>query len=618
MNQNNQAAVSEADQRLGQLEIEQAKLKRIVLDHYHCTFFMPIVQDDETPFPAEPLEGDGRRCTYKIEKASELSELEQSKNSQAYHFFTPHLRSILFDTDKQGKCTQLQPVKEWQLPESLIREWELTLHKVKSEKALPDTPLNHQEAVFESVKLYRYFNGNYVLAFRVVPKVLREMHDFRNNEIVRLESLSDSEGKQAGELKREANNSFSLFDDKSQAQYLEDYEEDYFYEQYESLQLEAWLRFSRLARQLFPSFIEQDEEGKIAQITLKKEPGSEVVDCFDKETTPSFPETSGEQLSPIVSEILLEFFPKQTHGSIHNWLDTSLKLYDDRMFISVAYSLSGAKHDERTLKLINTLVAVTDRVDDVWKEFDNHPYSPEAMARYLEGTQFDFWKDQAAIYCYTDVINAYVSRGWFFRDIIADTHIPYIYDRMLVQALFYQTSIRYYDYAITNKTERLLEDKKGNAAETMTSLLGDFIKFTNQYWFKEVTNQMQGKEIFKLQLNGLGLDAQFAQLQDEINRTNDYLHSAYEGHQTEKSNSLALWALIIAIVALVPIINDIFKPEPSMWTSLSCWLGNSVLGQSAEVAGAIGSIWRKLLAGVLVLPIGYLAWQTYKVMKKSN
>ncbi len=33
---------------------EQTHLKSLLLDHYHCTFFLPIVGDSEKTFSAEP------------------------------------------------------------------------------------------------------------------------------------------------------------------------------------------------------------------------------------------------------------------------------------------------------------------------------------------------------------------------------------------------------------------------------------------------------------------------------------------------------------------------------------------------------------------------------------
>ncbi len=203
-------------------------------------------------------------------------------------------------------------------------------------------------------------------------------------------------------------------------------------------------------------------------------------------------------------------------------------------------------------------------------------------------------------------------RGGFFRDVIASIHIPAIYDRMLVQALFYQTSLRGYDHAITDKTTELRPGKgaKKNTKD-VKNLLHEFIRFTNQYWFAEVTNQMQGKVIFDRQLEGLNVDQHFTQLQDEIDRTNAYLHAEFEQHQNEKADSLNKFAILIAGIALLPVFNDIFKAESSMWSSLATMLGEpAVSGASSGSDGCNCSTFTPIrcsIAAVVGL-LPFLVW----------
>ena len=586
-----------------ELKAEQARIKSIVLDHYHCTFFLPIINnpDPKRCFPAKPL------ADYKHEynnSQENNSEQERQADAQAYHFFTPSIRNILFDQGKPSRERELEPMREWRLPKEKISHWQLTLHKNSWAEGGESDPLNQQQVMFESVKLYRYFNGNYVLAFRVTPEVLKILQDFRENEIIALSHQSEYEGKTRGELIKIANEHYSLFKKDSDAQYFQEFEDDPLFDKYQYLQLEAWLRFTRLTRQLYPSFTEQGEEGKIAKLTLNKGKAA-PVESFGELMQSDFPASIGKQFSPVVRNILLEFFGTNDYAPIDRWLNQELNLYDDRMFISVAYSLAGKQHDERTLSIINTLTATTDRVSDVWSEFDNLPYSPDAMEHYLSGCQFDFWKDIGGTYSYTDMVNAYVSRGGDFRDMIAPVHIPAIYDRMAVQALFYQASLRYYDHAITCKTSLLVSDNaQENASLDMTELLGNFIRFTNQYWFAEVTNQMQGKEIFKQQLQGLNVNSHFEQLQDEINRTNDYVHAKHERRQARKADRLTLLGLLIAIIALVPVFNDIFKPEPSLWTSLALWMSEAL-----PETITLSFIWeRGLLSGIMLTVFVILGW----------
>ncbi len=86
--------------------------------------------------------------------------------------------------DQGGSNSQgLEPMQEWRLPKSLIKNWTMTLHKTRGEQKDKEvtTPLNQQRAGFESVTLYRYFNDNYILAFRVMPKALQELREKRDN-----------------------------------------------------------------------------------------------------------------------------------------------------------------------------------------------------------------------------------------------------------------------------------------------------------------------------------------------------------------------------------------------------------------------------------------------------
>ncbi len=598
-----------------QLESEQARLKSLLLDHYHCTFFLPIVNDSKNPFPTEPR-GDYRHTYQDTESDSEsnsgrLSDNEKVRlaDAQAYHFFTPTIRSIMFD---QGESNSqgLEPMKEWRLPKNLIKDWTMTLYKNSWAKGEETDPLNQQQVGFESVRLYRYFNNNYILAFRVMPKALQELHKVRDDEVIRLSQLSEHKTETVDELIKQANKNLGLFSEENNkrpsTQTLRGFKDDPLRDKYEDLQLEAWLRFSRLARQLYPSFTEQGEEGKIAPLSLSKVEVDEPIYSFDKQMKPNFPKAIGEQLSPVVREILLSFFAEKDQKAVKEWLSDSLKLYDDRMFISVAYSLAGAQHDQRTLNIINALTGTTDRVGDVWGDFDNLPYSPSALQEYLEGSRFEFWEEIGGTYTFTDMVNAYVYRGSFFRDVIAPVHIPAIYDRMLVQALFYQTSLRSYNHAITDKTTELLSGKgsKKNTKD-IENLLGEFIRFTNQYWFAEITNQMQGKVIFDRQLKGLNVDQHFALLQDEIDRTNAYVHAEFEQRQNEKADNLNKFAILIAIIALLPVFNDIFKAESSMWSSLATMLGEPAV--SGASSGSTFTLIRCSIAAVVGL-LPFLVW----------
>ena len=545
-----------------------AELKTLLLDHYHCTFFLPLIG-----LPDE-FKPEASRKTYPAGSAS--SECD----AQAFHFFTPILRNILFDRgteDTEHSPQTLTPMREWYLPQEVIQLWRMTLHKADGDKNI--TPLTQQTALFQSVQLFRYFNGIYVLAFTVTPEVLPPLQERvkqKRDELAEAEKqIPVEERKPAWELDKEADATVSLF--AGSIQKLADvspYDPDR--DVYPKLQLEAWLRFSRLGRQLYRSFTEQGDESKIAKLCLNSVTGETLKTAFDESMKKlEMPEHPGKDLSPIIIFLLQQFFKPQA-AALETWLKQNIALYDDRMFISVAYGLAGKQHTDETLHKINTLAGFTDRVADCWVE--DYPYTAEVTDRYLQGKCFDLWKAVGSNYFYTDRVNAYVSNGGFFRRSIATCHIPHLYNRMLVQALFYQASLRHYDHKMIETTLTLLKDQ--DKIKLIKEQLEAFIRFTNQYWFPELTDQMQGKEIFRLQQQGLNLQVHYERIKEKISRTDEYLNAQREAHSSDLSNALsqlstklthwgAAFALGALYLAVLPVLNDMVKdfntPSLSLW-----------------------------------------------------
>lgn len=530
----------------------ESTLESILLDHYHCTFFLPILthtsENTQSSTSSKPLGVEPY-----LEQYVYRSDYKDKNEAEAFHYFTPTLRHILFDQGDTSSPSkhQLKPMQEWRLDKEQIESWRLCLHDVFNQgdvnANLTETvdPLTQQVVTIEAVHLYRYFNGHYLLSFRVKPEALTpEIQTFLADQNAQF--LSDIDGSEP------------------------------YYSQCEALQLEAWLRFTRLARILYPSFTEQEDEKKIASLRLFcQQQEKTLASAFEKTSELGIPSCAGERLSPIVIFLLQQFFAEDKREDVEAWVKQHIKLYDDRMFTSVAYGLAGKKHNDVILSRVVALSATTDRVADTFTDLDHYPYTESALNDYLAGTQCELWKGMGGVYTFTDVTNAYVYQGWFFRTIIAQKDIPNIYDRMMVQALFYQASLRHYDDEITFNTQRLLENQSDDTLDLISEQRKHFIQFTNQYWFKEITNQMQGKIIFRLQQKALGLEAHYQQLQEEINHTSDYLQVLSEKCQAdianrsaENANKIAKVAAMLAVIAALPVFNDIFKTEDSLWQSL--------------------------------------------------
>ncbi len=106
-----------------------------LLDYYHCTFFLPLSGlPDDFPKP------DARyRKTY----PSGGEGLNDTDDVEAFLFFTPTLRAILFDQgdthpspgSADSDHLRLEPVQEWALDAKEYADWVLTLEATEEENA---------------------------------------------------------------------------------------------------------------------------------------------------------------------------------------------------------------------------------------------------------------------------------------------------------------------------------------------------------------------------------------------------------------------------------------------------------------------------------------------------
>ena len=318
----------------------------------------------------------------------------------------------------------------------------------------------------------------------------------------------------------------------------------------------GWLRFTRLARLLYPAYPEQAEEDKITRLCLKRPNREPVHFEGESRTTPTaIPPRVGQELSPVVRELIAAFFGKSvrlpTHHTItlNDALNDYAELYDDRLFVNVSYGLSGHPPDAETNRRLFATALFVDRREDTFSQLDSYAYDPAWLKPCLEEMTLPMWQGLGQQYGFTEMSNVYLGFGDFYCDIIAPVHVHYIYERMLIQALFYHASLRHYASHIANVTGELVANPRASAQP----LREEFIRFTNQYWFHDITPQRQGREIFRRQQEALGLEREYAFIKDEIERTDEVTEALFNHRLQELGNRITVLGLAVAVFALWPV-----------------------------------------------------------------
>ena len=543
------------------------------LDHYHCTFFFPFLpqknmrQKYQVKPSLKPYKYESKNTTSDNDKKNsetwQQQELQEKKaqqhvnENQAYRYFSPIIRDQLYDI-KDGNHTGFEPLREWRLELNDIKNWHLDVGDQKDKQT---APLSYQRANIERVHLYRYFNDVYLLAVSVAPTARTKLKEWAESS----EEANEWAAWSAGMFTHDNNWWLTLALSPEPV-----------WREVQQLQTAAWLNFTRLARILYPTFTEQELENKISRITLNKKDDKNghkqiIFDGVKEVKEASFSTNVGKDISKVIVEgFLSEFFTctdTSDQKKFPYFFEQYQEQYDDRMFVNASYSPVGQTFKEPELKRLFTFALYVDRPQDVIEPNHNgYVYHPETIEERVNKQSYTLWDGTGVRYGFTDFSNVYFGTGWFFRNVTGPRHVAYIYERMTLQALLYQNSLRHYTREITNLTTGMVtKDGQPNlnhqSRDEIRQLTSHFIQFTNQYWFHDISDQLQGKDIFRLQQQALELERNYAFIKEEMERMDEFTDTVHNFEMADRADKLAQYGFPIGIIALLLAIVPLVKKD---------------------------------------------------------
>ncbi|MGH8470976.1 MAG: hypothetical protein ACREVJ_00600 [Gammaproteobacteria bacterium] len=453
------------------------------------------------------------------ERPPESTEIEAE--AQALLFFDPSIQDLVFDPkpgkDEPHKDEDETPFVHRRIHPDWLKGKGATLALVGLSPTQRRLAPEHLRTVaIHDVSLFRYYNGLFMLALRVTLSQKAE-------DVLKGSTLErDDDGWW-----------HDLFFSEAET-----------FEQIRGLQVEAWLHFTRSARYLRASFSEQEADDKINAVVLTL--GSESV-TFSPQ----------DQFSPVVERLLGCFFASDIEEN-----DIGERAFethrDDRLFVNTAYCLAGPRPESGSeamegFRRLFSLALYLDRGSDGFDNQQGYAYNRAFAEGALERDAYRRWEGIGTLMGFTDSSNVYMGFGKFFRDTIAPTHVPYIYERMLMLALLYRGTLQYFERRITAASEELTV--KGYRAETFAKLRADFIFFTNKHWFRELSPQIQGVEIFEKQTSALRLKDHYDLVKEEMERADDYINTLRD----QRAGKLQIAAGILALLFVILSLTDLEK-----------------------------------------------------------
>ncbi|MDM8539452.1 hypothetical protein QUF90_00050 [Desulfococcaceae bacterium HSG9] len=426
-----------------------------------------------------------------------LTEIRHTdEDAETILYFFPHVRDILFahtNTDSKIKPVQQYELKADEFKIHLRREENFTLN-------------------MENIRLCFFPNDNiYFLSFSVTIPEMEEI----DWEII----------KQPLDLLR----------------YIR--KEDA-WKTIRTVQLSSCLAANNLIRVIYPSYREQKDEAKIVKTDLISLSKRQPVATF-KETEPArmLSRDLRAKLSPVVEYMIREMLAT---GDLRIF-----PLLDDRMFANTHVALWGEKPQSEAGKKAHealfSLILYVDQSGD--KNIGGYTYDPKYVRERMKGEILKMWyAPYGNLYGFTDFSNVYVGFGWFFENIVS-RHVHTMYFYMTILALYYRTAMIQYTERLASETKDLVEDKNHDQSkERIRKLRQSFARFTNQYWYREVTSQMQGIEIFKLQCKAVHIQDAHQELKEELERADALVQMNWQDKLARMSDKIAKIGLVLSVM----------------------------------------------------------------------
>lgn len=186
----------------------------------------------------------------------------------------------------------------------------------------------------------------------------------------------------------------------------------------------------------------------------------------------------------------------------------------------------------------------------------------------------------------------------FFARILC-SHIQTVYYKIALLSLVQRACVMRFSEEITAISQLATGDRK--IGLKVSSLYKQYLRFINKIYFREVTAQEQGIEIYGLLQKHMRLEAQTQELEVEVQELHSYVNILEGERRNEKLDILTyIGALLLgpSFVASFLGINDIFF-EDGGWAGISalCILTAAVALGVIRASGR----WRKFFLGLAIV-----------------
>lgn len=225
-------------------------------------------------------------------------------------------------------------------------------------------------------------------------------------------------------------------------------------------------------------------------------------------------------------------------------LSSSLKVtpvIDDRMLVNCWY---GNDEFSGEIKKTDSRGNVPFVDKDFWYKYvfvDNGSdvtcQNMRMKEKLLEVSTYYRWQQYGTLYGISRYsLMALTDTQWFGKNVLA-MHMRTIYSRMFELVIVQRASMLRFSGEVT-KVSALKGKNNKEISERIGSLYKEYIRFVNQIYFRSVTAQDQGIELYEMLLKQFDSDAQIKDLDEEISELHQYITLMIDQRRSENGDWL--------------------------------------------------------------------------------
>jgi hypothetical protein len=305
------------------------------------------------------------------------------------------------------------------------------------------------------------------------------------------------------------------------------------------------LKINEFGRRIYPQFLDSDKSTSAVKGTFLADNVSIIIDDIKFEEDFNESNLTDVKIGNHITSLLGKNTFTQNKKDVNKYLIQ--QIIDDRMFV-----ISWYGNDE----FANKLKSYNYEKSDFWYEFvfvdgNGKTVKSDRMQKDLiKKATYDRWMDYGTLFGISRYSFVCLSKNQdYTRNVLPLPHIKTMYFQIFTIILALRATILRFSDEVTAISD--IDENDEEIEERVRNLYKNYLRFKNKIYFREVTAQDQGIELYEKALEILKIEKEINDLEQEINSLHTYANMITEKKSNEKMNKLTEMGSIFLPATLI-------------------------------------------------------------------